>query len=276
MVRNGGESPLTIQRIDFSDEKFSLTDSNLPTIAAGHAVEIEVCYRLSGPGTFTGVMQLYCNDPQNPMQAVEIKGDTYYTNEITLNGQTVSNNANQYALTISLENTLPIVAMQFDIHWITGMAPVKEMASMSARASGHQVDITKLSDDTYRVYLYSLNNAPINPGKGPVATIIYNKVNGMVDYNHTVISANQVILSTKDGENCASSSTAELNIGGLSGLMGDANNDGQVNVTDITCIVNYLLEIDSTGFVMSQADMNQDQRITITDAVELIYAILHQ
>ena len=58
--------------------------------------------------------------------------------------------------------------------------------------------------------------------------------------------------------------------------MGDANNDGQVNVTDITCIVNYLLEIDSTGFVMSQADMNQDQRITITDAVELIYAILHQ
>lgn len=276
MVRNGGESPLTIQRIDFSDEKFSLTDSNLPTIAAGHAVEIEVCYRPSGPGTFAGVMQLYCNDPQNPMQAVEIKGDTYYTNEITLNGQTVSNNANQYALTISLENTLPIVAMQFDIHWITGMAPVKEMASMSARASGHQVDITKQSDDTYRVYLYSLNNAPINPGKGPVATIIYNKVNGMVDYNHTVISANQVILSTKDGENCASSSTAELNIGGLSGLMGDANNDGQVNVTDITCIVNYLLEIDSTGFVMSQADMNQNHRITITDVVELIHAILHQ
>lgn len=98
----------------------------------------------------------------------------------------------------------------------------------------------------------------------------------MVDYNHTVISANQVILSTKDGENCASSSTAELIIGDFSGLMGDANNDGQINVTDITCIVNYLLEFSSTGFIMSQADMNQDHRITITDVVELIHAILHQ
>ncbi len=275
-VSNGGESPLTIQRIDFSDEEFSLADSKLPTIAAGKAVEIEVCYRPSGPGTFEGVMQIYSNDPQNPMQTVEIKGDTYYTNEITLNGQVVSGNTNQYALTISLENTLPIVAMQFDIHWITGMAPVKEMASMSARASGHQVDITKLSDDTYRVYLYALNNAPINPGKGPVATLIYNKVDGKVDYNQTVITANQVILSTKDSQNGASSATADFHIGSLTGILGDANNDGQVNVTDVVCIINALLEIDSSQFVESQADMNQDKRITITDVVEVIQVILQQ
>lgn len=276
MVRNGGESPLTIQRIDFSDEKFSLSDSKLPTVTAGGSVEIEVCYRPSGPGNFAAVMQIYSNDPQNPMQVVDIKGDTYYVNAITLNGQAVSGNASQYALTISLENTLPIVAMQFDLHWMAGMAPVEEAVSMSTRAPGHKVDISKLSDDTYRVFIYSLSNTPINIGKGPVATLIYNKVGGQVDYNQTTILANQVILSTKDSQNCASSATADFHIGSLSGILGDANNDGQVNVADVVCIVNALLEIDSSKFVESQADINQDNRITITDVVEVIQVILQQ
>ncbi len=275
-VTNGGESPLTIQRISFSDEEFSLADSKLPVVAAGASVELEVCYRPSGTGTFAGVMQLYSNDPQNPMQAVEIKGDTYYTNEITLNGQAVSGNANQYALTISLENTLPIVAMQFDIQWIAGMAPVEEAVSMSARASGHQSDITKLSDDTYRVFIYSMNNTPINIGKGPVTTLIYNKVDGQVDYNQTTVLANQIILSSTDSQNCASSSVADFHIGSMTGILGDANNDGQVNVADVVCIINALLEIDSSRFIESQADMNQDKRITITDVVGVIDVILQQ
>ena len=275
-VRNGGESPLTILRIDFSDEEFSLADSKLPVVAAGSSVEIEVCYRPSGTGTFAGVMQIYSNDPQNPMQPVEIKGDTYYTNAITLNGQAVSDNANQYALTISLENTLPIVAMQFDIHWIAGMALVEEAVSMSTRAAGHKAAITKLSDDTYRMFIYSLNNTPINAGKGPVATLIYNKVDGQVDYNQTTILANQVILSTAGNQNCASSFSADFHIGSMTGILGDANNDGQVDVTDVVCIINVLLEIDSSRFIESQADMNQDKRITITDVVGVIDVILQQ
>jgi len=37
-----------------------------------------------------------------------------------------------------------------------------------------------------------------------------------------------------------------------------------------------LLEIDTSRFTESQADMNQDQRITITDVVEVIHAIFQQ
>ena len=54
------------------------------------------------------------------------------------------------------------------------------------------------------------------------------------------------------------------------------NNDGKVTVTDATCIIDYLLEIDESAFTESQADMNKDQRITITDVVEVIHAILQQ
>ena len=88
--------------------------------------------------------------------------------------------------------------------------------------------------------------------------------------------ADQIILSTKDERNCASSTTASWQVENLSGLLGDANNDGQITIADVTCIVNHLLEIDSTGFTESQADMNQDQRITITDVVEIIDIIMQQ
>lgn len=275
-IKNSGEAPLSVQRIEFSSEAFYLTNATLPTIAAGETSQIEVCYRPSGEGEFTGVMQIYSDDPQNRMQVVQISGTTYAPNEIELSGRPVIGQSDKYAVTVSMRNTLPVVGMQFDLHWIPGMALVKEGFSMSDRATGYQVDITQLTEDSYRVYVYSLDNTPIAAGSGSVVSLIYNKVKAQVSYTQTTVMADQIILSTKDERNCASSTTASWQVENLSGLLGDANNDGQITIADVTCIVNHLLEIDSTGFTESQADMNQDQRITITDVVEIIDIIMQQ
>ena len=274
-ITNSGESPLVIQRIEFSNESFSLSEpTKLPTIAAGKTSDIEICYRTSGEETFTGVMQIYSNDPQNRMQAVGIKGTVYIFNEIELKGEAVSGNPDQYALTVSLQNTLPVVGMQFDIHWIPGMTPDKESISFSDRASGHKAEITKLTDDSYRVYIYSMNNASIVKGDGPVVSIIYNKVDGEVDYDQTTVLADQIILSTADEHNCASSVTATWTIGNMSGLLGDANNDGKVDIQDVICISRYILgEIDSSGIVESLADYNQDHVINEKDLIGVLHTI---
>ena len=276
-IRNSGESPLVIQRVEFTNEAFSLTNAtNLPTIAAGGTTEIEVCYHPAGEETFTGVMQIYSNDPQNRMQTVEMSGITYATNEMTLSGEAVSGQPSQYALTISMQNSLPVVALQFNLHWIPGMVPVQETVKLSARATGHEVKITEQAEGNYQILIYSSENKPIAPGEGSILTLIYNnKVEGS-DYNGTNIMADQIILSTQDERNCASSTTASLRIGGLSGILGDANNDGKITVTDAACIIDYLLERDFSRFTESQADMNKDQRITITDVVEVIHTILQQ
>ncbi|MBQ7419663.1 MAG: choice-of-anchor D domain-containing protein [Prevotella sp.] len=274
-IKNTGEAPLVIQRVDFSKEAFTLTEAaNLPTIAAGETTEIEVCYHPAGEEAFDGFMNIYSNDPENKMQTVVLSGTTYAVNEIALSGQPVSGKPGQYAITITMKNTLPVAGMQFDLHWIAGMVPVKEEFTFSSRATDYQVEITKQSDDCYRVYVYSEHNTPITVGDGSVITLIYNKVEGLASYDKTNILADQIILSTAEGRDCASSPTATLQVGGLSGLMGDANNDGHVSVTDISCVVDYILERDSSEFTKSQADMNQDGRITVTDVVQIIHAIL--
>ena len=48
----------------------------------------------------------------------------------------------------------------------------------------------------------------------------------------------------------------------------DVNNDGVVDMKDVTCIVNMLLGM--AGGYAEAADLNGDHAITITDAVMLI------
>jgi hypothetical protein len=101
-------------------------------------------------------------------------------------------------------------------------------------------------------------------------------VEGQGYNDKTTILADQIILSTAEERNCASSPSAICYVGDLTGILGDANNDGQVDYADVTCITNYLLKMDVPGFVEYQADINQDKIINITDVVEIIHAIKKQ
>ena len=61
---------------------------------------------------------------------------------------------------------------------------------------------------------------------------------------------------------------------GATALVGDVNMDGLVNITDVVCLVNYLLTNDETGIDLIAADVNCDGEINITDAVTLLNLIL--
>ena len=135
----------------------------------------------------------------------------------------------QYALTLNLQNSLPIVAMQADIHWNPDMTTKQENISLSSRADKHQVALNRISNDTYRLYVYSTTNQVITAGQGALLTLIYNKVNSAVNYHGTTITVDNIILSTPEGQNQASASTATL----LVNKKGDVNGDGLVTVADL-------------------------------------------
>ena len=62
-------------------------------------------------------------------------------------------------------------------------------------------------------------------------------------------------------------------------LLGDANNDGHINVTDVSTLINYLLLLpddestpvnDIVNINQMNADLNEDGTISITDLSMLI------
>jgi hypothetical protein len=62
---------------------------------------------------------------------------------------------------------------------------------------------------------------------------------------------------------------------GDSFLMGDVNNDGYVNIADVTCMVSYILGNTPPVFIRKAADINNDDVINITDVTALVELILN-
>ena len=57
-------------------------------------------------------------------------------------------------------------------------------------------------------------------------------------------------------------------------LKGDVNGDGEVNVTDVTMIVEHVLGQHNSSFIVANADVNGDGDITVTDVAEAVNIIL--
>ena len=58
-------------------------------------------------------------------------------------------------------------------------------------------------------------------------------------------------------------------------VRGDCNQDGTVNITDVTCLLDYLLSGNETGINLDAADTNQDGIINISDiSSQLDYLLL--
>ena len=58
-------------------------------------------------------------------------------------------------------------------------------------------------------------------------------------------------------------------------ILGDANNDGFVNISDVTVIINYILNKNPEGFVIDNADANGDHLINMSDVTAIINIILN-
>lgn len=57
-------------------------------------------------------------------------------------------------------------------------------------------------------------------------------------------------------------------------LPGDANDDGNVTVTDIAVVVNEILQLPNTDISTDNADANSDGQITVTDIGVIVDMIL--
>lgn len=57
-------------------------------------------------------------------------------------------------------------------------------------------------------------------------------------------------------------------------LKGDANGDGDVNISDVVLLVNKVLGASSSVFIAANCDMNSDGDINVSDVSILINLIL--
>ena len=75
-------------------------------------------------------------------------------------------------------------------------------------------------------------------------------------------------VSINYGEYC-------LTIEEYTGMTGDVNFDGEVNILDVLTVINHVLDIDLlTGAALVSADCNGDDQVNIIDALGIVNVIL--
>lgn len=123
---------------------------------------------------------------------------------------------------------------------------------------------------------YTLNSTysftPDMEGKYTVNVYVQNSDNNTINKTYTYTATNGSIEDPTDPTDpvqptTAPATTVQPTTAGADVLLGDANNDGEVNIIDATHIQKYAAEYDNiTIEVFAAADMNKDGFITVTDA----------
>ena len=128
------------------------------------------------------------------------------------------------------------------------------------------------SANTYRVISFSMNNEVISGTSGAILNAVL-AVDADVSEDTYEGMITNIVLTKVDGVQLKPAD-AKFNIVVNNVIPGDANGDGDINVSDIVEIVNYILEKPSARFVAAAADLNGDGEINVTDIVRVVSIIM--
>lgn len=217
--------------------------------------------------------------------------ETMPAHNVTITGSFKKDNFKLYATEISgykgktvvlpivMENSGEVKHCQFDLRLPTGIsvciAEEKLDVTLSDRATNHNVAGKKLSNGDYRFIIYSLSNDSFvgeNETMIKLNLVISPEMN-VGDYNIKVLNA-EFCVAIDNGFRAIRPEAMDTNLKVSSYTLGDANNDGTVNVTDIVETVNYIMGNPSERFVFPAADVNDDGEVNVTDIVQEVGIIM--
>lgn len=198
-IHNTGSIDLTISKVTFLAEGYTVEEAMPLSIAPGHSKEITVCYAPTAKGQHSTTMHIYTNDPNNRMVAVGLQGEVYEPNNITLRYYPEGNGS--YTYCIGMDNYTDIVAVQLDLHCPAGMTASTHDAVASARLDSHSFNIADMGNGVYRVLIYSFGNKAIAGNSGLLLTIPFSVTEGV---DATSVAIENIVLSNSEGTNSKS------------------------------------------------------------------------
>lgn len=186
----------------------------------------------------------------------------------------------QAAFSIDLENkTTDLTAYQFDLTLPDGISlsvndKGKFLVTKTSRYEddSQTLNISKQEGNTYRFVCFSMSNEIITGTSGAILNAALTIGESVNEGSYEATISNIVVTKT-DGTQLKLSD-AKFKIVVTNVIKGDANGDGEVNVSDIVEIVNYIMNKPSDKFVFAAADMNGDGEVNVTDIVKVVSIIM--
>lgn len=188
----------------------------------------------------------------------------------------------QATLSLKMKNSVAITGFQCDLYLPEGISVAKDeddfnLINLSTVRTTPQktnfFDSAMQSDGSVRIMCSSTKNYTFSGNDGEVATIVLD-IDGEMNEGDYPILLRNIVLSD------ATSKTYEVDyvkstISVLKYTLGDANNDGKINVGDFTAIAGYIMGTPPSGFIEKAADVNSDGKINVGDLTAVATLILY-
>ncbi len=161
-ISNWGNAPLIIERILFDGADIS-HNAELPlTIEPWGSARLPVLCETATEGDLSTRMQIYSNDPERRMAAVNVSATRYAPNELIFEAVAPANASADSKVEVTLDSYDAVSALQFDLDYPTELTPGDPV--FTGRAQGFTAEVRTLSPGKMRVFVFSLAAATMAPG----------------------------------------------------------------------------------------------------------------
>ena len=232
------------------------------TVSGGVAMNYELSYE-------SGTLTIVPND--NP-------GDQ--TDNVLTISNIKGNKNTQVVLPIALTNKHQITGLQLDLYLPDGVSVAtksngKMLIETTSRMDGNYSISSSAMDGFVRILGYSADGDTFSGNEGDILNITLNIGNTIADGNYTIRLKDIVLSDMNNTEYHPADVGAMLTV--KSYTLGDVDNSGAVNINDVVCIINYILNKTNGTFIEEAADVDGNGLININDVVTLINRyILHR
>ena len=136
-------------------------------------------------------------------------------------------------------------------------------------ANYHTINSIKQMDDgSYYVIVYSDSKETILENDGAILYLPVAVSNEMKAGEYNILVKDIVIVNKNTEQTLIEKTVSRLTI--PSYILGDANDDKMINITDVVAVISYMLQESPSPFVFKAADVNEDDIINVTDIVGII------
>ena len=199
--------------------------------------------------------------------------DNYLSMEDTtvMHGETI-------VIPVKMTNEASIISFQTDIFLPEGLELLQEdgeyIIDPSERMTRtHSIMSNDVSNGAIRVLCYSSNYKPFTGNSGDDLFYLTVKVADDAEGDYTIQLKNTLLTNTEFADLPAPDVAANVNVKAY--LLGDANNNGEVSVTDVVVTAQYVLELNPQPFVFEAADVNLDNNISVADVSRIAWMVLN-
>ena len=256
-IRNYGSAPLTISRIEFDSESFSIEEALPLQINSGYQQKtITVVNADKTEGDFATTMHIYSNDPEQRMYSVNVTGCVFAPNYLAFSVEEASEN--DVSLKVSMDNYDDIMGVQFDITATNGYTINDADIQIDSRAQGMVVSTSQTGNNTLHVFAYMLSGA-IAQGSGKLMTIGLTPVQSLAN-GQCSLTVRNVVMGVRNLTN-KYAGTDPININ-FSVPTEKPNDDTQVVVTAASYTRAYGDANPTFGFASVGADLSGTPEIT--------------